>query len=87
LIPLPAGLIVRWRWPIVILWILLGTAVIPVAGEVHQRLQVGGANMPGSESTRAEALIHSRFTNDFTAFGVVVIKSDSLTVEQPRYAS
>src|SRR5262249_43659200 len=30
---------------------------------------------------------HSQFANDFTAFGVVVIKSDSLTVEQPRFAA
>jgi len=87
LIPLPAGLIVRWRWPIVAFWIALVALIAPVANEVHARLQVGGQNMPGSESTRAEDLIRSQFSNDFTAFAVVVVKSDSLVVTRRRYAA
>ncbi|MFI5278857.1 MAG: MMPL family transporter [Gemmatimonadales bacterium] len=87
MIPLPASLIVRWRWPIVALWIVLVALIAPVASEVHARLQVGGQNMPGSESTRAENLVRDQFSNDFTAFGVVVVKSDSLIVSQRRYAA
>jgi len=87
LIPLPANLIVRWRWPIVALWLALAVVIVPVAGQVHERLQVGGQNMPGSESTRAENLVREQFANDFTAFAVVVVKSDSLTLDSPRFAS
>ncbi len=85
MIPLPANFIIRWRWPIVALWIILGSLFIPLAREVHQRLQVGGANQAGSESTRAEDLIHDRFGTAFAAFSVVVIKHDSLTTDSARY--
>ncbi len=87
LIPLPASFIVRWRWPIVAFWIVLGVLVVPLANKVHERLQVGGQNMPGSESTRAENMVRQHFANDFTAFGVVVVKSDSLTITDRRYAA
>lgn len=87
MIPLPANFIVRWRWLIVAFWVVLGVVVVPVASEVHHRLQVGGQEMKGAESTRAERLIRSDFVTPFASFGVVVVKHDSLTVTSPRYAA
>jgi RND superfamily putative drug exporter len=85
LIPLPAKLIVRWRWPIVGFWLALAALVIPVASEVQHRLQVGGQELDTFESTRAEHLIRERFATSFAAFAVVVVKHDSLTGGQPFY--
>jgi putative drug exporter of the RND superfamily len=85
LIPLPARFIVRWRWPIVIAWALIGAALTPVAREIHTRLQVGGRDLPGSESTVAEALLRERFTNAFSSFGVVAVRHPRLTLDSTRY--
>ncbi len=87
MIPLPANFIVRWRWLIVALWIALAAVVMPLAKEVHQRLQVGGQDLPGAESTRAEEMVREQFATAFASFGVVVIRHDSLTVDDPRYAA
>lgn len=87
MIPLPANFIIKWRWPIVAVWIVLGSLFIPLAREVHQRLQVGGANQAGSKSTLAEDMIHDKFSTAFAAFSVVVIRHDSLTTDSSRYST
>ncbi len=87
LIALPARTIVRWRWPIVIGWVLLAAAMWPVAREIHTRLQVGGRDLPGSESTEAEAIIRARFANSFSAFALVAVRHPTLTVDSARYAA
>jgi RND superfamily putative drug exporter len=86
-IPLPARLIVRWRWPIVAAWALLGAITVPVANEVHDRLEVGGREPPWFESTRAERIIRDRFGTPFAAFAAVVVRHDSLTVDDARYGA
>lgn len=85
LIPLPAGFIVRWRWPILVVWLLLAVAVVPVAREVHHRLQVGGQEREDAESTRAERLIRREFDTPYASFVAVAIKHDRLTLEAARY--
>ena len=85
MIPLPANLIVRWRWLIVLAWTVLGVIVVPVARDVTHRLQVGGQNLRRAESTRAETMIKERFGTDFSAFSVLVIRHDSLTADHPAY--
>ena len=87
MIPLPANFIVRWRWLIVSAWAVLSVIVVPVARDVQHRLQVGGQNLRGAESSRAEAMIHQRFSTDFAAFSVLVVRHDSLTVDHPAYAA
>ncbi len=87
MIPLPAKFVVRWRWPIVAAWLLLGAFVVPVARGVHHRLQVGGQNLPNSESTRAENIVRDRFGAPFGAFVVVVVRHDTLTLGDRRYAA
>jgi RND superfamily putative drug exporter len=85
LIPLPANFIVRWRWLIVALWVVLAILIVPVARGVHEKLQVGGQDLPGAESTRAEAMVREKFANSFATFTAVVIRHDSITVDDPRY--
>ncbi|MBI1723334.1 MAG: MMPL family transporter [Gemmatimonadetes bacterium] len=87
MIPLPANYIVRWRWPIVVAWATFAALMVPVARGVHQRLQVGGQNLPNSESTRAEDIVRDRIGTPYANFAAVVIRHDSLTLDDPRYAS
>jgi RND superfamily putative drug exporter len=87
LIPLPARTIVRWRWPIVVAWVAIAAAMWPLAREIHNRLQVGGRDLPGSESTQAETIIRSRFATSFSAFGVVAVRHATLSVDSTRYGS
>ena len=85
LIPLPAHFIIRWRWPIVVAWILVGAALTPVARDIHTRLMVGGRDLPGSESTQSEAFLRQHFTNAFSSFGVVAVRHPRLTLDSARY--
>jgi len=85
LIPLPANLIVRWRWPIVAFWLLLVALFVPVASEVQHQLKVGGQELERFESTRAEHIIRDRFATSFAAFVAVVVRHDSLAAGDPRY--
>lgn len=87
LIPLPARTIVRWRWPIVAAWVALAAAMWPVAHEIHNRLQVGGRDLPGAESTEAEAIIRDQYATSFSSFAVVAVRHPRLTVDSTRYAS
>lgn len=87
LIPLPARFIVRWRWPIVIAWVLLGAALAPVAREIHTRLMVGGENLPGAESTEAEGIVRRGFASSFSSFALVVVRHSMLSVDSARYGA
>jgi RND superfamily putative drug exporter len=85
LIPLPARLIIRWRWPIVVAWVLVGAALTPVARDIHTRLMVGGRDLPGSESTLSEDFLRQHFTNAFSSFGVIAVRHPRLTLDSARY--
>ena len=87
MIPLPATFIVRWRWLIVGIWVALAVAVIPIARGVHEKLQVGGQDLKGAQSTVAETMIRERFATSFASFAAVVIRHDSVTADDPRYAA
>lgn len=86
MIPLPANLIVRWRWLIVALWVVAAAIVMPVAGQVHERLQVGGQDLEGAQSTRAEEMIRYRFASSFETFAAVVVRNDSITISDSRFS-
>ena len=87
LISLPARFIVRWRWPIVIAWAIVGVGLAPVAREIHTRLQVGGSDLPGAESSVAEDIIRRHFASSFSSFAIVVMRHPTLTVDSARYAA
>ena len=87
MIPLPANFIVRWRWAIVALWVVLAILIVPVAKGVHEKLQVGGQDLEGAESTIAEAMVREKFATAFATFAAVVIRNDSLTADDARYTA
>ena len=87
LIPLPARLIVRLRWPIVVAWVLLAVVLAPVAREIHTRLMVGGVKLPGTESAEAEAIVRNEFASSFSSFALVVVRHTTLSVDSGRYGA
>lgn len=58
---------------------------MPVAREVHHRLQVGGQERPDAESTRAEQMIRREFDTPYASFVAVAISHPRLTVDDSRY--
>ena len=87
MIQLPAKSIVRWRWPIVVMWLAVTAAMVPVGRELQQRLHVGGKNLHSSESTIAEEMIARRFGSPYATFVAVVIHHPSLTLATRRYSA
>ena len=87
MIQLPAKSIVRWRWPIVVGWLAVTAAMVPVGRELQQRLHVGGKNLHSSESTVAEEMIGRRFGSPYATFVAVVIQHPSLKLATRRYAA
>ncbi len=87
MIRLPAKSIVRWRWPIVAVWLAATGAMVPVGRELQQRLHVGGKNLHSSESTMAEEMLADRFGSPYATFVAVVIHHPSLTLGYRRYGA
>lgn len=86
MIRLPAKSIVRWRWPIVGVWLIITAAMAPLGDQLHRRLHVGGGNLPHAESTDAEDLIRDRFDSPYATFAAVAIEHPTLTLRSARYS-
>jgi len=71
----------------VLFWAALAATLTPVAREIHTRLQVGGVDMPGAESSIAEDIIRRRFASSFSSFAVVVVRHETLTVDSARFGA
>ncbi len=84
---LPAKSVVRWRWPIVVVWVALAAAAWPAGLDLHQKLQVAGESLTNSEASRAERVLHTRFGSSYTTFAAVAIRHRTLTLGTRRYAA
>ena len=60
----PAG-VVRWRWPIVAVWVVAAAVLVPNAGRLEERLEVA-ARMPGGQAQAVENDLALRFRSPFT---------------------
>jgi RND superfamily putative drug exporter len=67
-----AETIIRRRWWIVAAWIGIALLLAPQAARVEHSLDVS-ARVGGSESTRAAALLATRFPSAFGDYGVLVV--------------
>jgi len=75
--PFPT-LVVNHRWWVVAGWLLLALVAVPAASRVEKRLDVA-ASVPGSESTRVQAIINSRFPGAFPSYAVLVVTGGAPT--------
>jgi RND superfamily putative drug exporter len=68
---------VRWRWVVVVVWLLAACAGSMAARQLPSLLQSGSGALDGTRSAAAEAALHTHFRNPFT-LGL------ALTLRHPR---
>ena len=64
--------IVRWRWAVVLGWLLVGAALLPLATAIETRLTVA-ARVEHSESAAVEDVLDARFHSPFARWVALVI--------------
>jgi putative drug exporter of the RND superfamily len=67
-----ARAVVRWRWAIVVAWVLIGTALLPLTTTIENRLTVA-ARVDDSESAAVEDALDTRFHAPFARWVALVI--------------
>ena len=67
------SLVVRQRRLVLLVWIVVIAAVLPLARGVEGRLDTG-ARVPGSESARVTELLATRFASPFARYAVLVVE-------------
>ncbi len=83
MIPLPANLIVRSRFYILTIWLVLAVVAYPRAAQVHNVVAVEGGVLTKSESERANRLIREAFPSPVSNFFVVTV-SAPVPIDSPR---
>lgn len=67
-----AAAVVRWRWPVLVVWLIAAGVSLPFAGRLEKRLTVA-ARVPGSESAIVEEALATRFASPFARWVVLVL--------------
>jgi RND superfamily putative drug exporter len=76
----------RWRWQIVVVWLLLFAAALPILPGVEEPLKVGGFSTDQSEAARARQVLQSRL-NTTPSQMVVIFTSETLKAHDPAFLS
>ena len=79
-------IIYRRRVPVVVLWVLLVLASLPLAPRVADVLQVGGFANPELEASQALVTLQERLDFKATVLSVI-FESDVWTADDPRFAA
>src|SRR5688572_15700994 len=74
----------RHRWPVVLAWLALVVAAVPLALQAPGALSAGGFIRPGLESAQAKALLE-REIGVAEAAVVVVFHSETLRAGEPAF--
>jgi len=75
-----AAFIVRSRWIVVAIWIVIGAVAVVRAPRTPELLNVRGGADRETEAARADRLLNSRFARPFSEFFAVVIESPVIAV-------
>jgi len=76
---------VRRRWLVIAVWAGLLVTMGTFAQGLSGRLSSGGFEVPGSDSQTVLDDLNDRFTGQFPATALVVVHSDSVTVDDPSF--
>jgi RND superfamily putative drug exporter len=75
---------VRFRWPIVAVWVALLAVAIPILPRVDEPLEVGGFSSPQSEASRARAVLQDEL--GFAPSSMLVLfRSDAIPADSPEF--
>jgi RND superfamily putative drug exporter len=73
MIALPARLLIRYRWAVIVAWVALAALFVPRAAHVQRVLAVRGGPERPTESARASDLIDKAFPSPFAEYVAIVI--------------
>jgi RND superfamily putative drug exporter len=76
---------VRRRWWVLAAWLVLFLAAMPLLAKLTGRLSQGGFEVPGSQSDAVRKALENDFRGQFTLTDLLVMNSDTLTVEDPEF--
>lgn len=76
----------RRRWWVIGAWATLLVVMGVFAPRLTKRLSPGGFEVPGSEGLSVQQELDGRFTKQFAATALVVVRSEGPSVDDPRYA-
>jgi len=76
----------RWRWPIVIAWLLLFVAAAPFLTRIQEPLKVGGFSSPKTESARSIARLE-RDLKIAPSTMVVIFQSERFSADDPAFVA
>lgn len=78
-----ARLLVRWRWPLIVFWVVLGTIAVTQAPDTQHRLNLRGGSKKPTEASRVDDVLRERFARPLSEFLAVTVSADS-PLAQPR---
>jgi RND superfamily putative drug exporter len=67
--------LIRWRWPIIVFWMVLGYIAAKKAPQVVQVLNVRGGTREPTEASTADRLLRERFPRPLNDFFAVTVES------------
>jgi RND superfamily putative drug exporter len=74
----------RWRWQIVIAWLVLFALALPILPKVEEPLKVGGFSTSQSESARTRQVLEEKLHSTPSQM-VVIFTSDTLSAHEPEF--
>ena len=69
-----AGFLVRFRWMVVAVWVVIGVVALVRAPATPELLSLRGGNERESEARRADRLLNTRFARPFSEFFAVAME-------------
>ena len=69
-----AHALVRWRWAVLVVWMLLGTVALLRAPATPELLNIRGGSNQATEATIADGMLRERFARPLSDFFVVTLE-------------
>src|SRR5437867_3220742 len=82
-----ADLLVRLRWAIVAVWVVVGAVAVVRAPRTPELLTLRGGVVPETEAATADRSVSTRFRRPFNEFFVVALEGPASFVEGPPRAA
>jgi RND superfamily putative drug exporter len=78
--------LVRWRWAVVVVWVVLGGVAVARAPHTQETLNIRGGSTRDTEATRADRMLQERFDRSVGEFFAVTLQAPS-PLDHPRTRS
>ena len=81
-----ARAVVKYRWAVIGLWVIIGTLAVIQAQHTPERLDLRGGSTRETEAVRADRLLQSRFSRSIGEFFAITLEAPS-PVDRPGPAA